>query len=397
MVRSPTKAGPARTDQDLLVAIEAIYAAALSPDLWPAALSRIADLCGAKWTILSAIPINPISPGTTVQNEEGDPAQLALFSRRFTTPENNPAIPVLLTSPVGRITLQEEHFTPKQWERTKIYNEVYRPAGVHASLGVPLLRSEGYLVPLGVMRDRARGSYDRWDLAALALLIPHLQSAARTMLRLNVLDALTGALEQSWNRLAYGVILLGPKGRILWSNQAGERVLSRNDGLGARAGALYASIKGINGKLQALVGQATSAGTSLSLADGGVLSVPRCPPARPLSLTVSPLREAPSGTLGLSEAHRPVAVVFVSDPDAEDTPSSVLLRRLFDLTGREAALAGLLVRGLDLREASEEMGVSLTTVRTHLGQVFVKTNTHRQSELIRLLLKSVVVLDRGRS
>jgi hypothetical protein len=157
MVRSPTKAGPARTDQDLLVAIEAIYAAALSPDLWPAALSRIADLCGAKWTILSAIPINPISPGTTVQNEEGDPAQLALFSRRFTTPENNPAIPVLLTSPVGRITLQEEHFTPKQWERTKIYNEVYRPAGVHASLGVPLLRSEGYLVPLGVMRDRARG------------------------------------------------------------------------------------------------------------------------------------------------------------------------------------------------------------------------------------------------
>jgi DNA-binding CsgD family transcriptional regulator len=193
------------------------------------------------------------------------------------------------------------------------------------------------------------------------------------------------------------VILLGPKGRILWSNQAGERVLSRNDGLGARAGALYASIKGINGKLQALVGQATSAGTSPSLADGGVLSVPRCPPARPLSLTVSPLREAPSGTLGLSEAHRPVAVVFVSDPDAEDTPSSVLLRRLFDLTGREAALAGLLVRGLDLREASEEMGVSLTTVRTHLGQVFVKTNTHRQSELIRLLLKSVVVLDRGRS
>ena len=172
MVRSPTKVGSARTEQDLLAAVEAIYAAALSPDLWPAALSRIADLCGAKWTILSAIPINPISPGTTVQNEEGDPAQLALFSRRFTTPENNPAIPVLLTSPVGRITLQEEHFTQKQWERTKIYNEVYRPAGVHASLGVPLLRSEGYLVPLGVMRDRSRGSYDRWDLAALALLIP---------------------------------------------------------------------------------------------------------------------------------------------------------------------------------------------------------------------------------
>ena len=89
----------------------------------------------------------------------------------------------------------------------------------------------------------------------------------------------------------------------------------------------------------------------------------------------------------------PSAVVFVNDPDCEQAPSSASLQQLFDLTHREAALAVALLRGLDLREASKEMRVSLTTIRSHLDQLFVKTDTHRQSELIRLLLRSVTVLD----
>ena len=66
-------------------------------------------------------------------NAEGDKAQLDHFCRRWATPENDPAIPVLLTSPTGRTTLQEEHFTQIEWEPTTIYNEVGRPASVHAS------------------------------------------------------------------------------------------------------------------------------------------------------------------------------------------------------------------------------------------------------------------------
>jgi DNA-binding CsgD family transcriptional regulator len=44
------------------------------------------------------------------------------------------------------------------------------------------------------------------------------------------------------------------------------------------------------------------------------------------------------------------------------------------------------MHGADLKEISEELSISLTTVRTHLQHVFDKTDTRRQAELVRLLL-----------
>ena len=43
-------------------------------------------------------------------------------------------------------------------------------------------------------------------------------------------------------------------------------------------------------------------------------------------------------------------------------------------------------RGADLKQVSEELSVSVDTVRTHLKHVFDKTGTHRQAELVRTLL-----------
>jgi FixJ family two-component response regulator len=42
--------------------------------------------------------------------------------------------------------------------------------------------------------------------------------------------------------------------------------------------------------------------------------------------------------------------------------------------------------GSGLGPIADEMSVSLSTVRTHLQHVFDKTQTHRQAELVRLLL-----------
>ncbi|MDB6157489.1 MAG: hypothetical protein JWO04_1195, partial [Gammaproteobacteria bacterium] len=41
-----------------------------------------------------------------------------------------------------------------------------------------------------------------------------------------------------------------------------------------------------------------------------------------------------------------------------------------------------------LREASEELSVSLSTVRTHLKKLFEKTGTNRQATLLRAFLMS---------
>ena len=52
----------------------------------------------------------------------------------------------------------------------------------------------------------------------------------------------------------------------------------------------------------------------------------------------------------------------------------------------------LLADGLSLDEASEALGMSRNTARTHLRSIFSKTGVSRQTLLVRLILKSVAQL-----
>lgn len=61
------------------------------------------------------------------------------------------------------------------------------------------------------------------------------------------------------------------------------------------------------------------------------------------------------------------------------------LSRLYRLTPAECRLADLLLRGLDVAAVAGRMGITLDTARFMLKNIFVKTETHRQSELIRAM------------
>ena len=52
----------------------------------------------------------------------------------------------------------------------------------------------------------------------------------------------------------------------------------------------------------------------------------------------------------------------------------------------------MLADGLSLDEASEALGMSRNTARTHLRSIFSKTGVSRQTLLVRLILKSVAQL-----
>jgi DNA-binding CsgD family transcriptional regulator len=63
-----------------------------------------------------------------------------------------------------------------------------------------------------------------------------------------------------------------------------------------------------------------------------------------------------------------------------------LLRRHFGLTQAEARLALHLVAGETLRFAAVKLSISYETARTHLKNIFKKTGTCRQAELVIVIL-----------
>ena len=83
----------------------------------------------------------------------------------------------------------------------------------------------------------------------------------------------------------------------------------------------------------------------------------------------------------------PQALVCITDPRVGVGLQQSQLACLFGLTQAEAVLAGELLAGFDLREIAERSGRSFNTVRTHLARLLAKTDTRRQSDLVRLLAR----------
>ena len=68
-------------------------------------------------------------------------------------------------------------------------------------------------------------------------------------------------------------------------------------------------------------------------------------------------------------------------------PPAAILAKTFCLTPSEAKLACIIARGAPPDIAARELKISRETARNQLKTVFAKTDTHRQSELVALLLQ----------
>jgi DNA-binding CsgD family transcriptional regulator len=82
----------------------------------------------------------------------------------------------------------------------------------------------------------------------------------------------------------------------------------------------------------------------------------------------------------------PVAVLFIGDPERAVDIDPRLLTRLYGLSRAEARVAVLLAKGNRLEQVAEQLGLTYETVRKHLKQIFGKTGTDRQAELVRTLV-----------
>ncbi|HUE89653.1 MAG TPA: helix-turn-helix transcriptional regulator [Vicinamibacterales bacterium] len=114
---------------------------------------------------------------------------------------------------------------------------------------------------------------------------------------------------------------------------------------------------------------------------GGVLAVGR-PSGRPLAVLVCPSSRQRCFFQGEGAA----AVVFVSNPERIGIPDGGTLQEVFGLTLAEAKLTRLLAHGASLMEAGVRLGLRRETVRSRVKSIFAKTNTHRQAELVRLVI-----------
>jgi DNA-binding CsgD family transcriptional regulator len=203
-----------------------------------------------------------------------------------------------------------------------------------------------------------------------ALQLQHDLAAARaeTSLHRDLLD-----------RLPIGLVLLTAEGRIVDMNGSARAMLDGNDGLGLRAQRIELQDRAAQ---RAFATQRHAAGGAAVDGIGGVVRVPR-PSGRPAYvLSVARCFVDLSRLLGANAA----VVVSIADPARAVALPASALRELWDLTAAEAQIAMAIAAGSPLDEIAARNRISRETVRVHLRRILAKTETHRQSELVRLIL-----------
>lgn len=86
---------------------------------------------------------------------------------------------------------------------------------------------------------------------------------------------------------------------------------------------------------------------------------------------------------------RTPTVIFLCDPKQTEVADPEILQETYGLTRSEALVAAMIVDGHSIEDIAEELGVGISTARSHLKRVFSKTETHRQSDLVRLLMQGL--------
>jgi DNA-binding CsgD family transcriptional regulator len=70
-------------------------------------------------------------------------------------------------------------------------------------------------------------------------------------------------------------------------------------------------------------------------------------------------------------------------------PQMAFLKDRLDLTPAEARLVARLIAGESLRPCAKALGIKYETARICLKSVFLKTKTHRQAELVVVVIRAL--------
>ena len=86
-----------------------------------------------------------------------------------------------------------------------------------------------------------------------------------------------------------------------------------------------------------------------------------------------------------SSEYSAVAAVFVRKAESDLRHPITIIADTYKLTPAEMRVLMVIVNFGGVPEAAQLLGISETTVKTHLQRVFQKTNTNRQAELVKLV------------
>ena len=355
------------TSQRVLHLIETLYSCADDQLPWTAFLDGLNALLNARVTTISIHALDGRTHGidSYVGADEGAAEEYAKYYARL-----NPWFGPTRRFAEGQVVLGSAVLSLSDMRRTEFYNDWGKKNQVVNGIGGSLMVSGNTMCFFAANRGEKDKEFEERELRLAQRFVPHL----RRVLELRSRLAIGTARERLFDGLTYPLLLIRSNREIRWANAAARDLLAKKIGLTSQSGRLEAMSSMDNQDLGRLL-------SSQSSVPGGWLKIYTPLHDSALLLFVSRVSETDVRQYSVRAADD--FWVFINSQSPRERSLHARLCSVWGLTAAEATLAIELLTSESLLEAAAKLNISPNTAKTQLAAVFQKSNTRRQTALVR--------------
>ena len=357
--------------------VRAIHAASLQKGIWPEVLEQLRRRFDARVVTLGHHAFSAGSKLDMVEaSDSGDfGAEMALCS----APN-----PWYLSSDDyvgGRVMCGNELIEDQALRRTDFYRRFLQPRGLlHLLCGVVEQRALGAHC-VSVYRAESQPAFDDASRTELRELLDHISLSLQNQWRWQAADDLAQALLTVADHDARPTMLVTADAQLVHCNRAANSLLEQGMGLLKNGSCLAAHHLADRRVLQQAIARLAEPEGEDAVSESMVLTLASAPDQAPLVVV---LRRAGDVFTSACGTRRPLVAISVRGGKVAHDAARCAFAHQYELTMAQAKVSSLVFAGQSLGSIARTLSLSENTVRSHLKQIFFKTETHGQMELVHL-------------
>ena len=354
-----------------------IYDAALDSSLWSDVVGKAARFVGG-----SAAAIYSKSPtaltGHVYYQSGTDPYYRELYFTKYI--KFDPTTTSHYFADVEQTIAVEDIMPYQEFLETRFYKEWVHPQGMVDSASAVLDKSVTSAALFSVFRYQREGIVDDEARRRMRLIVPHIRRSVLIGRLFDLKAAEAASLAETLNGLSAGMCLVDAAGRIVHANTACHVMLDAGDFLSTIGGRIVASDAKLDQTLRRLF--AAAGGGDAAVGTQGIALPLKAQDGSHYVAHVLPLTSGARRLAGI--AYSATVALFIRKVTTEAPSAPEIIARAYNLTPTELRVLLAIIEVGGVPEVAVALGIAESTVRTHLGNLFVKTGTGRQADLVKI-------------
>ena len=276
-----------------------------------------------------------------------------------------------------------EVFSEAQVAADPFYQDFLIPVGARYLTAVKLVGDAEMAVLLAVLRGVGKPPLEPSALAWLDRLRPHFVEALAIYRHLSALHLERAAGNVILDRMRHPVLLVDAARSLRHANAAARAALASGLAVRATDGRLHCSDSSDDHALTEALDALVIAAPHADVPVRRFVRLRGTGAHQKYGISLSALRPAETrGAFG----PLPLAMLVLHDGTLQTQCDPFVIQELFGLTPAEADVGVLLSGGSSVEKIASQRNVALSTVRSQLRMLLMKTGTERQGDLVRRLL-----------